>query len=345
MKKSIWLFLIFIFLVIPASALEAPVPPGEAAAIAPPPTLSFGQGLQKMLRAIIPTMRPDVAEAIGVCTVIFASAVLVSLVGGDVQRLSDASALCGIGCISTAFLSSAHSLILLGASTARELQEYGKLLLPVMTTALAATGHMTTSAALYAATAMFNTAIGGFLISTMIPMLYFYLAVCVSAALTGEKILKAVKKEFKAFLTWSIKTVLTVFTAYLGITGVVSGTTDAAALKATKTAISAFVPVVGGVLSDASESVLVSATLIKNSVGIYGIYAILAIFLKPFFRICLHYLLLRICAAVCAMFTSEAIGELVEDFSSVLAILLGLTGALCIILFISCVCFLRGSGL
>lgn len=345
MKRCFVLFLISIFLVLPVSALEAPVPPGETSAIVPPPALSFGQGVQKMLRAVIPTMRPDVSEAMGVCTAIMASAVLVSLVGGDLHRLSAAANLCGIACISTAFLSSAHSLILLGASTARELQEYGKLLLPVMTTALAATGHLTTSAALYAATAMFNTVLGSFLISTMMPMLYFYLAVCISAGVTGEKLLKNLKKEFKTFLTWSLKTILTVFTAYLGITGVVSGTTDAAALKATKTAISAFVPVVGGVLSEASESVLVSASMVKNSVGIYGIYAILAIFLKPFLRIFLHYFLLRISAAICSLFTSDCLSELVEDFSSVLAVLLGLTGALCVILFISCVCFLRGSGL
>lgn len=345
MKKCFFLIWMLAFLAIPASALEAPVPPGEAASIAAPPTLSFGQGVSKMLRAVIPALRPDVAEAMGVCTAIIASAVLVSLAAGDLHRLSGAANLCAIACISTAFLSSANSLILLGASTARELQEYGKLLLPVMTTALAAAGHLTTSAALYAATAMFNTAVGSFLISTMVPMLYFYLALCISAAVTEEKMLKNLKKEFKTFLVWSLKTILTVFTAYLGITGVISGTTDAAALKATKTAISAFVPVVGGVLSDASESVLVSAALVKNSVGIYGIYAILAIFMKPFFRIALHYLLLRVSAAVCSLFASGTVCELVEDFSSVLGILLGLTAALCVILFISCVCFLRGSGL
>lgn len=345
MRKVFWLILMLSFLAIPVSALEAPVPSGEAASIAPPPTLSFGQGVQKMLRAVVPALRPDVAEAMGACTAIIASAVLVSLVGEDVQRLSGAANLCAIACISMAFLSSANSLILLGASTARELQEYGKLLLPAMTTAMAAAGQLTTSAALYAATAMFNTVVGSFLISTMVPMLYFYLALCISAAVTAEKILKNLKKEFKTLLVWTLKTVLTVFTAYLGITGVVSGTTDAAALKATKTAISAFVPVVGGVLSDASESVLVSASLVKNSVGIYGIYATLAIFMKPFLRIGLHYLLLRMSAAVCSLFVSGCISELVEDFSSALGILLGLTGALCVILFISCVCFLRGSGL
>lgn len=344
MRKLLFVITAFALLILPVSALEAPIPTGEASEYIPPPTLSFGQGIEKMLRAVIPTLRPDLAEAVGICTAIVGASVIVSLLGNESEAFSKASNLAAIACICTAFLSGAHSLILLGTSTAGELQEYGKLLLPVMTMALAATGHITTSASLYAGTAMFNTVLGSFLISAMVPMLYFYLALCISACVTGERMLKSCKKEFKTFLTWSLKTVLTVFTAYLGITGVISGTTDAAALKATKTAISAFVPVVGGVLSDASESVLVSASLVKNSVGIYGIYAIAAIFLKPFLKISLHYILLRVSGAICAMFTPEGISELVEDFSSTLGMLLGLTGALCVILFISCVCFLRGSG-
>lgn len=79
----------------------------------------------------------------------------------------------------------------------------------------------------------------------------------------------------KNVVSWSLKTILTVFTTYMTVTGVVSGTTDAAALKATKVTISSVVPVVGGILSDASEAVLVSAGLMKNAAGIYGILAVL----------------------------------------------------------------------
>ena len=75
-----------------------------------------------------------------------------------------------------------------------------------------------------------------------------------------------------------MKIVLYAFTGYIGFTGVVSGTTDAMAMKAAKLTISGAVPVVGGILSDASEAVLVSAGIMKNAAGVYGILAVLAIF-------------------------------------------------------------------
>ena len=130
----------------------------------------------------------------------------------------------------------------------------------------------------------------------------------------------------------------------MSITGVVSGTTDAAALKAAKMTISSVVPVVGGILSDASESVLVSAGLMKNAAGIYGILAILAVFLEPFLRIGAHYLILKLTAALCGVFGSKQMTELIGDFSSAMGLLLAMTGATCLLLLISTVCFMKGVG-
>ena len=122
------------------------------------------------------------------------------------------------------------------------------------------------------------------------------------------------------------------------------GTTDAAALKATKVTISSVVPVVGGILSDASEAVLVSAGLMKNAAGIYGILAVLAVFLSPFLKIGVHYLILKLTAAVCGIFGEKGLTELIGDFSTAMGLLLAMTGSECLLLLISTVCFLKGVG-
>ena len=130
----------------------------------------------------------------------------------------------------------------------------------------------------------------------------------------------------------------------MGITGVISGATDAAALKAAKLTISGVVPVVGGILSDASEAVLVSAGMVRNAAGIYGILAILAVFLTPFLRIGCHYLLLRLTGAVCAVFGVKRCSELISQFSAAMGLELAMTGSVCLLQLISTVCFLRGVG-
>ena len=145
-------------------------------------------------------------------------------------------------------------------------------------------------------------------------------------------------------MTWFLKIILYIFTGYMGITGVVSGTVDAAAVKATKLTISGMVPVVGGILSDASEAVIVGAGVMKSAAGVYGLLAMIAIWISPFLQIGLQYLLLKATAAVCAAFGEKRVTELVQCFSSAMGLLLAMTAVVCVLLMISTVCFMKGAG-
>jgi len=143
-------------------------------------------------------------------------------------------------------------------------------------------------------------------------------------------------------MTWGLKTVLYIFTGYISITGVVGGTTDAAMLKATKLTISGMVPVVGNILSDASEAVLVSAGMMKNAAGIYGILAVISICINPFIRIGSQYLMLKLTAGISEMFGTKQMAGIIKDFCTAMGLVLAMTGAVCMIFLISTICFLRG---
>jgi len=158
----------------------------------------------------------------------------------------------------------------------------------------------------------------------------------------AEEILKKFSDAVKLFLSWLLKTLLIVFTTYMSVTGVVSGTADAAALKAAKVAISSVVPVVGGILSDASESVLVSVGILKNAAGIYGILAVLAVFIGPFIKVGVQYLVLKVSGAICCIFTNKNISALIDDYSTAMGLLLAMVAAGCLLVLISTICFLKG---
>ena len=57
-----------------------------------------------------------------------------------------------------------------------------------------------------------------------------------------------------------------------------------------------------------------------------------------------HYLLLRLTGAVCSIFGSKSVTELIHDFGTGMGILLGMTGAVSLMILISTVCFMRGVG-
>ena len=141
-----------------------------------------------------------------------------------------------------------------------------------------------------------------------------------------------------------LRVVLFVFTGYLTVTGVISGSADAAAVRATKAAVSGMVPVVGSILSDASETLLASASALKSSMGVFGMLAVLAICLTPFLKIGAQYLLLKGTAAVSGTIGMPQQVKLVKHAATAMGYLLAMTGACALMLLISVVCFLKVVG-
>ena len=344
MIKFILICLLIISLQIPASAQEflPPEVPGAAGAYLDADAATLGDGLRYLLRKAVALLRPDLAEAAQVSLGAAAAVLMISILQTLPGKTKEASDFAGV--VVSLLLTGTNSLIRLGSDTVQEITEYGKLLLPVMTAAMAAQGGITTSAALYGGTAVFNSILGKMIADLFVPMVYMFLALSAVGGALGDSALKKLRDMIKTFLSWCLKTLLTVFTTYMGITGILSGSTDAAALKATKVTISTFVPVVGGILSDASEAVLVSVGLAKSAAGLYGILAVLAIFVEPFVRIGTHYLLLKATAAISGLFGTGRVSEVIEDFSSAMGLLLGMTGSACLLQLVSTICFLKGVG-
>lgn len=344
MRKILLLMILIAFTVIPANAMDftAPTAPDAAQEYMPEDTESFAQGLWYVIKTAISKIEPSLAEAGSVCLSLFAVILLVSLIqciSNSSQKIAQLVATLAIGVL---LIYPTNSLIKLGAETISQLSDYGKLLLPVLTGALAAQGGTALSAALYTGTVIFDAVLSSVISDMIIPMLYIYLCLCIASSAMSENLLKKLRDFVKWAMTWALKIVLYVFTGYISITGVVSGTADASALKAAKLAISGAVPVVGGILSDASETILVSAGVLKSAVGVYGLLAILAVWIGPFLQIGSQYLLLKFTSAICSVVGTKESCALIEDFSGAMGLLLAMTGTICLLLLISTVCFMKG---
>ena len=322
----------------------APVVPRSGASLMPENTDSFGEALLDLLGNAVSMFQPELVEAARTCLSILAVVMLICIIKlfpKAREKVTDFVAAIGISAL---LLQKSNSLVSMSAQTIQEISQYGKLLLPVMTSTMAAQGGITTSTALYVGTALFDTFLCSILTRLMIPAVFIYLALSIANAALGEDLLKKMADFVKWLSVWILKIVLYVFTGYMSITGVISGTTDAQALKAAKLTISGMVPVVGGILSDASEAVLVGAGMVRNAAGIYGILAVLSIFAGPFLKIGCHYLLIKMTGAICGVFGVKGCTELVSNFSTAMGLMLAMTGSVCLLQMISTVCFLRGVG-
>jgi stage III sporulation protein AE len=327
-----------------ASPLDIPTPPKDAYKLMPSETDSFAESLLFIIEEAVTAVSPDIKQAAGICLSLIAVSLVLSLTSNAHSGTKQIVGMAGVLTMSGIILSNMNGMVNEGARTVSELSEYGKLLIPIMTSAVAAQGGVTGATSISTATIIADGVLTSLISSVLVPGIYVFLALSVANSMVGHVILQKLKSAVKWIIGWMLKIVLYLFTGYMGITGVVSGTTDAAALKATKMAISGMVPVVGGLMADASESVLIGAGVLKNAAGIYGITALIAVWISPFLEIGVQYLLLKSTGALCMAIGGKQASGLIGDFSGAMGLLLAMTGTVCVLLLISTVCFMKGVG-
>lgn len=318
--------------------------PQDAAALLPEGALSESPDLWDSFRTLflgaLTRSRESARDALRLCAVLLVLVTLFSV--ADLSgRAQGAITLVGALGIGTAVFSSFRSMIGMATQTVEELARYSGFLMPVLAGSSAMSGTATASSALYAGTMLFSELLMQLISKLLIPAVFFYLAVATAeTALSG-----AILSELRSFVGWliskSLRVILFVFLGYMSLTGVISAATDATAVKATKAAVSGMIPVVGGMISDASETLLASAAVLKNAVGVFGMLAVLAVCLVPFLRVGAHYLLLKLTAAVSGAVGLKPHVSLIRHFSTAMGYLLAMCGACGLLLLISCVCFLK----
>ena len=228
-------------------------------------------------------------------------------------------------------------MIGLGRETIGRMRDFSQLLLPVVATLTAATGQIGAATARQGITVLFSEVLLSAINGLLVPLVYAYVAVCCAYAAVGNEGLKRLAGMIRGAVTVALTGFVLVFVGYLSASGAIAGSADAAAVKTAKLAISRTVPVVGGVLSDAAETVLVGAGVLKGSVGAVGALVVLAICLVPFLQLGLHYLAYKGVAVVTGIAADMRLCKLIDEVGSAFGLVLGMTGSCALILLVSLV--------
>ena len=154
-------------------------------------------------------------------------------------------------------------------------------------------------------------------------------------AMLPQARLKKIAEGLRKAVTWILTGSLALFTGYLTLSGGVTGSADALSAQLARSAIATAVPVVGGIISDATGTVLAGAGVLKNGIGIFGMLAVLAICLLPFLRLAVQYLLYKLTAFFSGTVGSESLVELIDALGSAFGLVLGMVGTGALLLLIS----------
>lgn len=302
---------------------------------------SLGEGIAQMLSTLLEEGQRLVKERLRTGVSLLAVVLLCSLAQGAGAAGSkngvQAVELAGAMAITALTMTDMANMIGLGRETVGRMRVFSDALLPVMATLSAATGNITGAAARQGITVLFSQLLITLMDQLLIPLVYSYVVVSCAYAAVENPGLDKLAGLIKSGTTFLLTGILLVFVGYLTASGAVAGSVDASAVKAAKLTISRAVPVVGGILADASETVLAGAGMLKGSVGVVGLLVVLAICLTPFLQLALQYLTYKVTAALCSTIAQPRLGKLIDAIGGAFGLVLGMTGAAALVLMVSLV--------
>ena len=249
--------------------------------------------------------------------------------------------LAGVAAVGAASLADLDSYLQKSLESLQALSDYSRVLLPVLSTAAAASGSVGAAAGKYAATALMMDVLLSASKAVLIPAICGFAALALADAAVGNGVLTAAKKLIKTVSIMLISGLCMAFTAWISLTGIITGTADSLTYRVTKTVISSALPVVGGILSDAAGSLAAAADMFRGCVGVFGLLAILAVCAGSVLALGVRYLVYRLVSVVCACLSDKRMGDLIRDLGTCFGLMLSLNGAGALMLFISIYSLMR----
>ena len=223
----------------------------------------------------------------------------------------------------------------LGVETMEELDIFAKALLPTLSAAVAASGGIASASAKQVATVFFTNLLLTVIRRLLLPLLYGCIAAAAADAMVPGHSLKKIGAGISKAVTWALTASMLLFTGFLTLTGAAAGAADAMTVQMTRSVISAAVPVVGSIISEATGTVLAGAGVLKGAIGIFGMLAVLSICLTPFLQMAVQYLLYKLAAFLAGTITEGPLAGLIDALGTAFGLMLGMTGSCALLLLIS----------
>lgn len=157
--------------------------------------------------------------------------------------------------------------------------------------------------------------------NVFMPIVNCYLALGVTSSLRYELNLDKLLSSLKKIITTCISFVSGVFVSVLSVKTAVAGRADMLGLRSIRFAINSVVPVIGSSISEGLLSIQAYSSLIKSSVGIVGVMAVVLVFLPSIIEVVLWRISLTLCVIVSDIFGDKSVSAVLNAFLNTLLLI------------------------
>ena len=236
--------------------------------------------------------------------------------------------------IVTIVMSNFSDLILSITNTIQNLVGFMNSLVPLLITLMIYTGNIATSSLLEPIILIIIEFISNIILTLILPGVSIITALMVVSKLSDKVQIGKLTKFLKSSIVWFLGIILTVFVGVVSLEGTLASSVDGITAKTAKAAVSSMIPVVGKILGDSVDSVLGCGLVLKNALGVVGVIIIIGICATPIIKLSVLTIMYSLSSAIIEPLADEKIVKLLEDFSGIFKLLLGILCAVAVLLII-----------
>ena len=216
-------------------------------------------------------------------------------------------------------------------------------LIPLLLALIASSGGII-SAAFFHPVILFLMNISGLFIKNIIlPLLFLSTLLSIVSILTEHY---KVTKLAQLLRNWSIGLLglfLTVFLSVISVQGAAAAVTDGITIRTAKFITGNFIPVIGRMFTDATDTVISASVLLKNTVGIAGVVILLLIVGFPALKILMIAFIYKFAAAILQPLGGGPIISCLDTISkNIIYVFAAL--AICSLMFFLCITVIIAAG-
>lgn len=218
-------------------------------------------------------------------------------------------------------IGSFYQLMEVVKTTINSMINFMEVLLPILLTFLVLAGGPNTKI-IFHPMILGTVNLVGIMIKTIIlPLINFSFIISILSNLSERAELTKISELGRQIIAFIISAAFTIFIGIITIYGL-STKIDGITIRTAKFAVDRFIPIVGGFLSDAVETVIGSSAILKNGIGIIGLFILVIITIFPLIKIGTLLLIYKIVGAVIEPIVSKNISSFFNDVSKTLLLIL-----------------------
>lgn len=282
--------------------------------------LSASSALESLKQFALAAFRQSFASYAALIAVAVLAA-LMGVISKDKDGIGNAAGfLCfGMGVALVAY--NLARIIMLTAASIDALATCIETVTPVMTVALAATGSAASGTLMQPLTAFLSLAVSGVFEDLVLPLVSAAGMASMLGVLCENGSLEHLFGFFKSAVKWIIGAVFTIYFGVVSIQGITVARADSIAMRTARYALDKSVPIVGGAVSGTLDTLLMSASLIKNATGAAAVVTVVLVAAAPLISIACSGLACRAVAALCEPLGDKRIPGLLTKMADVCTLL------------------------